>query len=218
MSEPVKPKRKYTSSRRAEQAGDTRDTVIAAARQQFIALGWQKTTIASVAQAAGVSNETIYAVFGNKQALLKAVIERAVRRSQPTVPLLDQAGVRALFGAPDQRAQIAIFAEDIAEVLGNVADLMAVVRTAAVADETLARLYGEFHEGRRRNLAVVTRALLGRGALREGMDAVAATTMLWRLASPDLFLLMRDVEGLSADRYAAWLASTLASALLPDTA
>jgi AcrR family transcriptional regulator len=215
MSDPVKPKRKYASSRRAEQAADTRDAVIATARAQFIAHGWQKTTIAGVAQAAGVSSETIYAVFGNKQALLKAVMERAVRRSQPEVPLLEQAGANALSAARDQRAQIGIFAEDIAGVLGSVADLMAVVRSAAATDAALALLYAQLHEGRRRNLAFVTEALLERGALREGMDAASATDTLWRLASPDLYLLMRDIERLSLDRYVAWLADTIATALLP---
>src|SRR5215217_1701144 len=108
--EAVKPKRKYASTRRAGQAADTRDAVIAAARQQFIAVGWQGTTIASVARAAVVSNETIYAVFGNKQALLRAVIERAVRGTEPTLPLLEQAGPKSIAAAVDQREQLALFA------------------------------------------------------------------------------------------------------------
>jgi len=91
--------------------------VIAAARQHFIAAGWQGTTIAGVARAAGVSNETIYAVFGSKQALLRSVLERAVRRADPAVPLLEQAGPQAIAAAADQRAQIALFAEDITGVL-----------------------------------------------------------------------------------------------------
>ncbi len=213
--EPVKPKRKYASRRRANQATDTREAVIAAARQLFIGAGWQGTTIAAVARAAGVSNETIYAVFGNKQALLRAVIERAVRRADPTVPLLEQAGPGAILAAADQRAQLAMFARDITEVLGNVADLMAVVRMAAATDAELAALYRGLHEGRRRNLSFVARALLEKGPLRHGMDAEAATALIWRLASPELFLLMTDIEGLKAKSYAEWLTGALVDALLP---
>ena len=215
MIEPVKPKRKYASTRRAGQAADTREAVIAAARQQFIAAGWQGTTIAGVARAAGVSNETIYAVFGGKQALLQAVMERAVRRTDPAVPLLEQAGPRAIGAAADQRAQIALFAEDITGVLGNVAALMAVVRTAAATDAELAALYRGLHDGRRRNLAFVAKALSEKGPLRHGMDAEAATALLWRLASPELFLLITDLEGLQAASYAEWLTGALVDALLP---
>lgn len=215
MVDPVKPKRKYASTRRAGQAADTRDAVIAAARSEFIAAGWAGTTVASVARAAGVSNETIYAVFGTKQALLLAAVERAVRRAEPDVALLDQAGPQAVARAKDQRIQLALFARDITSVLGNVAELMGVVRSAAASDATLESLYRGLHDGRRRNLTFVTRALLEAGPLRPGLHADAATDMLWRLASPELFLLMTKVEGLSAERYAAWLTTTLEATLLP---
>ena len=211
----VKPKRKYASTRRAGQAADTRDAVISAAREQFIAVGWQGTTIASVARAAEVSNETIYAVFGNKQALLRAVIERAVRGIEPAVPLLEQAGPTAIASAVDQREQLALFAEDITRVLGNVAELMAVVRMAAASDAELAALYRGLHEGRRRNLAFVAKALSEKGPLRHGIDAEAATALLWRLASPELFVLMTEVEGLKPANYAEWLRGALVDALLP---
>lgn len=214
MSKPVKPKRKYASTRRADQATGTRETVIAAARQQFIAAGWQGTTIAGVARAAGVSVETIYAVFGNKQTLLRAVLESAVRRGEPGVPLLQQAGPAAVAAAPDQRAMISLFAEDIADVLGNVAELMAVVRVAAATDPDLALLYGNLHEGRRRNLAFVAETLLGKGGLRHGMDAPAATVQLWRLASPELFLLMTRTEAITPAAYVRWLADILTVTLL----
>lgn len=193
----VKPKRKYASPRRDGQAADTRDAVVAAARAQFLDNGWQGTTIAGIARQAGVSNETIYAVFGNKQAVLRAVVERAVRRDAPDTPLLEQAGPQAVARAKDQRAQIDLFAHDIARVLDSVAGLMAVIRSAAGTDADLAGLYHGLHEGRRRNLAFVATTLSKAGPLRDGMDSAAATDILWRLASPELFLLLRQVEGLS---------------------
>ena len=211
----VKPKRKYASTRRAAQAADTRETVIAAARQLFIGMGWQGTTIAGVARAAGVSNETIYAVFGSKQALLRVVLEQAVRGTDPTVPLLEQGGPQAIVAAADQRTQLALFAQDITAVLGNVAYLMAVVRTAAATDGELAALYRGLHDGRRRNLTFVAKALLEKGPLRHGMDSEAATVVLWRLASPELFLLMTDIEGLQAASYTEWLTGALVDTLLP---
>jgi AcrR family transcriptional regulator len=216
MTDAVKPKRKYASTRRAGQAADTREAVIAAAGQHFIAAGWQGTTIAGVARAAGVSNETIYAVFGSKQSLLRAVLEHAVRRADPAVPLLEQAGPQAIAAAADQREQIALFAKDITGVLSNVAPLMAVVRTAAAIDAELSILYRSLHDGRRRNLAFVARALLKKGPLRRGMDPETATALLWRLASPELFQLMTETEEITVSAYTDWLAGALVDALLPS--
>jgi len=214
MTEPVKTKRKYAAGRRAAQAADTRDAVIAAARRLFVASGWQGTTIAGIAREAAVSSETIYAVFGNKQSLLKAVLERSIRREEPAQPLLEQAGPQAIAAAPDQSSQLALFATDIADVLSNVAELMAVVRTAAETDPALAELYRGFHAGRRHNLEFVAAALLQRGPLRHGMEVETATAIIWRLASPELYLLLTRIEGLDQPAYAGWLRDMLTAALL----
>ena len=61
---PVKPKRRYDSARRAEQARQTRAAIIAAARRLFLRGGFATTTIAAIAAEAQVSVETIYKAFG----------------------------------------------------------------------------------------------------------------------------------------------------------
>ena len=214
MAEPVNPKRRYQSARRSAQAADTRGAVLDAARGLFVDTGWQKTTIAAIARAAGVSAETIYAVFGSKTALLEALVALAIRGAQPQTPLLEQAGPRAIAAEHDQRRQLDIFARDIAQVLSRVAPLVAVVRSAAESDPQLAALYRQLHAGRRRNLEAVAEALLANGPLRENLDREAATSAIWRLASPELFLLLRDMDGLTTEAYADWLGETLAAALL----
>ncbi|HQZ13538.1 MAG TPA: helix-turn-helix domain-containing protein [Devosia sp.] len=214
MTEPVKPKRRYASERRLEQAAGTRAAVIAAARTLFVETGWKATTIAAVARAAGVSSETVYAVFSSKEGLLRAVIEASIRRDRPDTPLLEQAGPQGLAAAGDQREVIALFARDIAAVLGSVADLMAVVRTAAETDAEMGALYRGLHEGRRRNLSFAAAALLKHGPLRGGIGEAEATAVLWRLASPELFLLLTRTEGLGAEAYAGWLAETLEAVLV----
>lgn len=210
--EPVKPKRGYRSDRRSAQASDTRAAVLSAAHDLFIRDGWQKATIAAIARQAGVSVETIYAGFGSKLALLEAVVVASVRGLQPETALIDQAGPRAVLEAPDQRSQIALFAKDIAEVLGRVAPLMAVVRAAAESEPALKELYIGLHRGRTRNLAMLVDALLGHGPLRTDRDACLAS--LVRLASPELFLFVTNVEGLSPAQYATWLSDVLTALLL----
>ncbi|MFZ2099425.1 MAG: TetR/AcrR family transcriptional regulator [Oricola sp.] len=216
MKDRHEPPRAYRSPLRAAQAQQTRQSILDAARALFITKGWVGTTIAAIAADASVSNETVYSVFGAKRAILQTLISDAVRGHSPDVPLLQQETPSAIAAATDPRRQIALFARDIAGVLSRVAPLMAVLRAAAETEPKLAGLYRQIHEGRRANLAFVAEALVRNGPLREGMDVNAATATIWRLASPDLFLLMRDVEGVDGDGYATWLEQSLVALLLPS--
>jgi AcrR family transcriptional regulator len=209
-------KRPYRSKLRTDQAAQTHAAILAAAGKEFRAHGWEKTTIASIARRAGVSAETVYAGFSNKRTLIAALVEETVRRGAPQTPVLLQQGPRAILGASDPASLIAMFAADIADVLSRVAPLMAVVRAAATAEPELAALYRQMHEGRKRNLSVVIQTLADKAALHADLDENSATALLWRLASPDLFTLMSDVEGIAQEAYATWLEQTLIRLLLPD--
>ena len=170
--------------------------------------------MATIAREASVSQETVYAVFGNKRALIQVLVQSAVRGASPDVPLLQQTVPRAIGAASDQSTQISLFAGDIVEVLERVAPLVAVVREAARAEPELEQLYRNLHAGRRRNLAFVAEALASRGPLRGGMGTEEATAIVWRLTSPEMFTLSRNVEGLSAADYRQWLESSLRRLLL----
>lgn len=209
-------RRPYQSPRRSEQAADTRAQVVAAARAVFVEDGWRKATIAGVAMRAGVSAETIYASFGNKPQLLLAVVHATARRREPGVAVVDQPGAQAVAGAPDQRAALKFFALDVTDLLAGVAPVMAVVREAARSEPEVAQVYEAIHRGRRDNFTRVAMALTEKGTLRQGVDATAVVAEVWRLASPELYLLMTGIEGLSQAQFAAWLERTLARLLLPD--
>ena len=215
MTEPVKTKRHYRSAQRTDQAAATRAAIIRAARKLFVMKGWQATTIAGIARAAKVSPETVYAAFGSKAALFSEIVRVAVRREQPETPLLAQAGPQAVTAAPDQASLLRLFSRDIADVLGHVAPLMAVARGAADTEPEVGKIYRGMHKGRRENLAQVAAALRRAGPLKAGLSEMDATAIIWRLASPELYLLMTGVEGYDAPAYAGWLEQTLAALLCP---
>jgi len=216
MSDVKPPRRNYRSPQRARQAAETRESILSAARDLFLSQGWSLATVAGIASKAKVSNETVYAIFGSKTALLQELMIRAVRGSMPDVPLPEQEMSRRVAAATDQSRQLDLFAREIASVLERVAPLMDVARTAATTDRSIADLYAGFHRGRRQNLEWFAASLLRNGPLRGAIDAEQAGTLLWRMASPDLYLLVRRVEGLSQAAYAEWLASNLKRLLLPD--
>jgi AcrR family transcriptional regulator len=64
--------RSYTSALRTEQARLTRQRIIDAARELFVARGYARTTVADIARAADGSPETVYALFDGKYGLLRA--------------------------------------------------------------------------------------------------------------------------------------------------
>ncbi len=209
-------KRKYRSSIRARQAAETRASILSAADGLFRRQGWESTTIAAIAGAASVSAETVYANFGNKRALISELVVTAVRRDATGVPVIEQESPRNVLEAPDQSAQIDLFAHDIADVLARVAPLMAVVRSAALAEPELESLYERLHEGRRENIARFVDALMKNGPLRSLLDRQSATATVWRLASPELYNLTTGVEGLDTRSYAEWLGDSLKYLLLVD--
>lgn len=212
----VKPQRRpYRSRVRKAQAAETREAMLAAANGLFLQKGWVATTIADIAAAAGVSKETVYAVFGNKKALLRELIARAVRGTDHETPLVQQDGIVAIAQETDQARQIELFAAGIAKVLARVAPLMDVARAAAETDQAMSELYQELQRGRLNNLEWFAGALARNGALRDDMDSASAGRILWRLASPDLFLLMRRVEGASQEACVEWLSTSVKLLLLP---
>ena len=70
MEEPVKP----DPGRRARKALATRHRVLDAAETLFVRDGYAAATIAAIAEKADVAVQTVYAVFGNKRAILNELL------------------------------------------------------------------------------------------------------------------------------------------------
>lgn len=60
--------------------GHTRDALLDAARDAVLTTGWTRTRMADVAAAAGLSRQTLYAEFGNKDGLAQALALREAAR------------------------------------------------------------------------------------------------------------------------------------------
>ena len=215
MPEEHKPRRPYRSERRREGAAQTRQRILDAARQRFVEQGYAGTTIASIAADAGTAAETVYATFGSKVAVLEALV-RGAARGDDTAEILQQAGPARVAAATDAREMLRLFAADIVERLERVGPLLVVLAQAAASEPALAELYRRVHEARLQNLRTIAVALAHRGSLRVGEEEAAET--VWALASPELHTLLTGLRSWSRERYTAWLAETLAAALLPAPA
>ena len=56
-------------------AGETRDRILAAAREEFSEHGYEKTSVRGIAKAAGVDSALVHHYFGTKEQLFQAAVE-----------------------------------------------------------------------------------------------------------------------------------------------
>ncbi len=206
--------RRYRSERRREQAEQTRERVLDAAATLFEERGFEGASVAAIAEQAGVSEETVYARFGNKRTLLGELVRRGVRGDDPR-PVPEQEGPRAVIAATDQHEQLRLFAADIVLRLERAAPLVAIVGGASRSEPELAELLARLHADRLKNLRVLVDALTANGSLQLPNDEAVET--VWALTSPELHQLFSRVRGWTRRRYCDWLADSLVHLLLQES-
>ncbi|GII80101.1 TetR family transcriptional regulator [Sphaerisporangium rufum] len=197
-------------------SAQTRARIVAAARGLFVARGYTGTTFQDVADAAGVSVQTVYFQYGNKSALLKHVVDVASAGDDEPVPLLDRPFFAALREAPDARAAVQGWTRVSGEILARVAPVLAVVRDAAAGDADMAAQWAANTEQRHTAHGAFVAILAARHALRRGLSRRRATEITVGLLSPDLFLVMTGECGWPVTAWQRWAADQLGHALLAE--
>lgn len=203
MAETVKT-RTYRSTVRAEKARQTRLAVLAAARDLFTENGYEGTSVAEVAAAAGVSVDTVYASVGRKPELAVAVVDMVLGSSDEPVPALERDYVQAVRAAATARDKVAIYARALRTLVPRTAPLLEALRHAGEADEASARAYAAVMDRRAANMLLFARDLRVTGELREDLSDRDVADIVWSTNSPDYWLAMRS-RGWSARRYAQLL-------------
>jgi AcrR family transcriptional regulator len=207
----VKPKRRYASPRRTQQARETRAAVIDAAERLFLRDGFGGTTIAAVADCAGVSVETIYKAFGGKPGLVRAICEKGLAGQGP-IPA--EARSDALQSSePDPGEIIRGWGTLTTEVAPRVAPILLLLRAGAATDPEMARLQAEMDDRRLTRMTHNAQALSGH--LRRGVTTERAAEVLWTYSSPELYELLVLKRAWPLARYGHFLAEAMISALLP---
>lgn len=208
-----KSSRPYHSPRRAAAARETRRVILAAARDQFVEHGYAHTTLAAIAQAAGVSLATVKLVAGTKPQLLVAAIQAEVRRDDVAVPLVEQSWWKQLLAERDPEGLLRQFVARVASSLERQAALFAVVWQAAASEPEIVALEQRARHGRWNDVRQMAQALAELGALREELDVDTTTDIVWAVASPQLYHLLVVDRGWSTARWEAWVGDSLTSQL-----
>ena len=214
MTDGVKPRRRYDSPRRREQAEATRRDILAAAQRLFEAHGYAATTMAAIAAEAGVALKTVYVAFETKSGLLRALWHLLLRGDRDDVPVGEQPWFRAVVDEPDPERQLRMTARNSRLVKQRAGALMEILRSAAPTDPDIATLWARIQTDFHANQRAIVESLDEKGALRPELDVEGAADILWTLNHPNVWQLLVGERGWTADRFEDWLADALCSQLL----
>lgn len=165
---------------RAEELGERTEALLSITEALLVERGYERTTLNLIARSAGVSKQTIYAKYGGKPGLLRAVLQRMSEQS-----------MSMRLGEEDELPLYEGLLMRICWLLEQFSSEAAVA--IATISEKEARNFPEFHqemvEARQRNLKEPLRRhfenLRRRGLVKEiDCDRVAAL-LLW-VASEDV--------------------------------
>jgi AcrR family transcriptional regulator len=211
MTKAVK-SRPYASPLRQEQAAQTRARILDAARALFERDGFARTTVKSIASAAKVAPDTVYATFGTKVRVLTGLIDRELTASADAASVTDRPEAHAVRDELNQFEQLRLFARDIATVLERVRPVYEILHNAAAVDAELLAVTQEMDNNRLKQLRTIAGWLAARGPLR--VDVERTSEIIWAIASPDVARMLCDGRGWTVDDYATWLEDTLVRTLL----
>ena len=179
-----------------------------AAIRLFAENGWAGTGMRDVARVAGVAVETVYSNFGSKPELLLAAIDVAVVGDIQPIPLGERPEFAALGEGP-LSARVRAAARLNREVHERTYGIGKALREAAAGDTELAKRLSEAEARRRMNIEQGAHLVAGRPITDTARDG------LWAVLSMEVYQLLVDRAGWSAERYEDWIADTIGRLLRP---
>jgi TetR/AcrR family transcriptional regulator, regulator of autoinduction and epiphytic fitness len=207
-------KRRYESAHRQQQARQTRRAILDAAAALFVEPGYAATPLTAVAAEAGVAIQTVYKVFGSKQALLSALVDVTVAGDDEPVALPDRPFVADIQALTDPRAKLERYARHLVDVHARQAQVMLALAAAATADSEAAAIERKNLEDRRTGMTMFAADLAATGQLRpEHTVDTAADVLCLAMDVRNYDWLVRQ-RGWSPERFRRWYVDTVAAALL----
>lgn len=213
MVEGVK-SRRYVSPRREEQAAQTRQVVLEAARRLFERDGYVATSVPAVAAEAKVAVKTVYLAVGSKAELLRAVWDSRLAGAEAELPVEQRQWFRELEQDGSPTGKVARAVAQSAGVKQRTGRLLVLIRDAAATDPEIRQLWDGIEDKLHHVAQALVEQLAASDALPPGTDPAQAADVLWTLTHPSTWELLVLRRGWSSEQYADWLAAGLTAVLL----
>lgn len=201
-SDPVK-RRRYDVSRRQLQAAQTRSMVISTARDLFLERGYGRTTVADIAEASGVSVETIYSAFRIKATLLHKAWDITVGGDDQDVVFHERPELMAIRAEPDLARRLRLHAAFSTKTAERIAPFQLMVQSAAGSEPAAASMLEEMGRQRLAGLSVMACEAEATGQLAVPVEE--CRDVIWSMTDGMLWHRLVTERGWSNERYAMWL-------------
>ncbi|NGM15400.1 TetR family transcriptional regulator [Verrucosispora sp. WMMA2044] len=209
--------RPYRSRIREENARRTRQAVVAAATELFVARGYTATSLADVAAAAGVARPTVFAAFGSKAALLRQVLDEALAGDDEPVPVAQRPWYRPVWEATTGGEVLDAYAGICTLIGARTTRVFETVRRAADGSPEVAEVWRTLLSNRRLGATMVVERMRALDArLRQGSDVEAAIDEVWFYNDPAHYGALVLERGWREETFRRWLGRSLRHALLSD--
>ncbi|MCZ2404649.1 TetR family transcriptional regulator [Paenarthrobacter sp. Z7-10] len=213
MPETVNGQRTYDGRARRARAERTREQILHAARELFLAQGYGPTTVAAIAARAGASAETIYKTFGGKAGLVRAIHGRSLLGEGAVGA--EQRSDAAQAEAVEGRAVLERFGVFVAEVAPLVMPVMLLIRDAAAGGDTdMAALLADVEASRYQRMLHNARTLIDHDLLSPHRSSAQAADVMWAYTAPGLYEDLVIKRSWAAADYGRFIGNALVAALL----
>lgn len=186
----------------------TRQRILDAANRLMLEAGYHGVGLDAVAEAAGVSRQTVYDRFGSKSGLLTAMITRQEELARLPEHLQQ---VRA---ATDGMGMLRAFLDAVVAVEPSIYPYSRIVHAARLDDPVAADLWEWRMSSRHAGLRMVFERLAAEGRLRPGLRSDEATDIAWALTAPHQYEYLVVGRGWSVERYRDHLQRSITQLLL----
>jgi AcrR family transcriptional regulator len=195
-------------NRRAVQALETKRVIVDAARRLFTEHGYGATSVAQIAEAAGVAVPTVYASVGTKPTLLRLLLDG----------IDEEAGVgelaRELRTSADAKRVLALQVRITRQLSERCGDVIAALTSAAGVEPDMADALAAGMARHRAGAEATVARIAELGKLRAGVEPDEAVAILATLCAPSVYAMLAGTYGWSFDDCEAWLERTLRQQLL----
>ena len=202
MVESVKPD--LRTARKAE----TEARLVRAATELFGERGYAATTLAEVADRAGLAPRTVYLRFATKADLLQRCIGVAIAGDAEPVPIADRTWIIDAMTAPTLAARLHQMAAITAALMDRAGPLLAVANQAAGTEPSIAAAGDAGRQETKRTLAEFWQRAAEDGLLPARSDVGWLTDTATLLAHADTYLLVTSTNGWDIATYRRWLETT----------
>jgi AcrR family transcriptional regulator len=212
MARAVKPPRKYDSTRRQEQARQSRLSVIRAAQRLFVEQGYGRTTMADIAAAAGVSVETVYAAFGNKPTILHRAWDITIGGDDEDVIFHERPEIQAIRNEPDLAKRLMLHAAMSTATARRMVPFLRALQGAAGTEAAAAEMLAEIGRQRLAGMTVMAGEAAATGQL--AVSEEECRDVMWSYTDGGMWHQLVVERGWTDERFAEWLGRTWVEALV----